>query len=73
MAEQVGVAVLYAELYALSDGQTVDDVAFHEFLDLRPATPEEANSLPVRGDLSRFVNRFCPVRYWDCRLSPHGR
>ncbi len=71
MAEQVGVPVLYAELYALNGGPTVDDVAFHEFLDLRPATPEEANSLPVWGDLSSFINRFCSVRYWDCRLSPH--
>lgn len=71
VAEQIGVPVLYAELYALSGGPTVDDVAFHEFLDLRTATQEEANSLPVWGDLSSFVNRFCSVRYWDCRLSPH--
>jgi hypothetical protein len=71
--EQIGVPVLYAELYALSNGPTVDDVAFHEFLDLRSATPEEANSLPDWGDLSSFVNRFCSVRYWDCRLSPYGR
>lgn len=73
VAEQLGVPVLYAELYALSGGPTVDDVAFHEFLDLRTATPEESDSLPVWDDLSSFVNRFCSVRYWDCRLSPHGR
>lgn len=71
VAEQVGVPVLYAELYALSNGPTIDDVAFHEFLDLRTATPEEANSLPLWGNLDSFVSRFCAVKYWDCRLSPH--
>ena len=73
VAEQIGVPVLYAELYAISGGPTVDDVAFHEFLRLRLATPEETKSLPVRGDLDRFVSRFCAVPYWDCRLSPHCR
>jgi len=71
VAEQVGVPVLYAGLYALSNGPTIDDVAFHEFLDLRPATPEEVDSLSVWDDLSSFVERFCTVPYWDCRLSPH--
>lgn len=71
VAEQVGVPVLYAELYALSGGPTIDDVAFHEFLGLRPAMREEARLLPVWGDLVSFVDRFRDVRYWDCTLSPH--
>lgn len=71
MAEQVGVPVLYAELYVLSGGPTIDDVVFHEFVDLRPATEEEMQLLSVWGELGSFVNRFCAVRFWDCRLSPH--
>lgn len=71
VAEQLGVPVLYAELYALSGGPTIDDVAFHEFLALRSATPEEARSLPIWGDLVSFVDGFRHVKYWDCRLSPH--
>ncbi|MGY3039308.1 hypothetical protein ACVWWQ_000895 [Rhodanobacter sp. TND4EL1] len=71
VAEQIDVPVLYSELYALSGGPTVDDVAFHEFLGMRQATDEEVTLLPVWGDLSSFVSRFRAVRYWDCRLSPH--
>lgn len=71
VAEQIDVPVLYAELYALSGGPTIDDVAFHEFLGLRQATEDEVESLSIWGDLDNFVSRFCAVKYWDCRLSPH--
>ncbi|MEO7068023.1 MAG: hypothetical protein ABI114_14015 [Rhodanobacter sp.] len=71
VAEQVGVPVLYAELYALSGGPTIDDVAFHEFLGLRLATKEEVESLSTWSGLNTFVSRFCAVKHWDCRLSPH--
>lgn len=71
VAEQVGVPTLYVELYELSGGPTVDDVAFHEFLDLRSATVEEAASLRLWGKLDDFVARFCALRHWDCTLSPH--
>ena len=72
VAEQIGVPTLYTELYELSDGPTIDDIAFHEFLGLRPATPDEVASLTCRGKLYDFVGKFCSVRYWDCTLSPHG-
>jgi hypothetical protein len=62
--------VLYAELYALSGGSTIDDVGFHEFFGFRAATIEEVRLLSVWGDMGSFVDRFCAVRYWDCRLSP---
>lgn len=71
VAEQVGVPVLYSELYSLSGGPAIGDIAFHEFLGLRLATDEEVKMLPVWDDLSSFARRFCDVRYWDCRLSPH--
>ncbi len=71
VAEQIDVPVLYAELYALSGGPTIDDVAFHEFLGLRLATKEEIESLSTWSDLNTFISRFRAVKYWDCRLSPH--
>jgi len=71
VAEQVGVPTLYAELYALSNGPTIDDVAFHEFLDLRVATNEQEHSLIFWADLDVFVTQFCAVQHWDCTLSPH--
>ena len=71
VAEQIGVPTLYTELYELSDGPTIDDIAFHEFLGLRPATPDEVASLTCRGKLYDFVGKFCSVRYWDCTVSPH--
>ena len=71
VAEQLGVPVLYADLYALSGGPTIDDIAFHEFISLRPATQEEAHSLSVWSGLVSFVDRFRDVKYWDCTLSPH--
>ena len=71
VAEQVGVPTLYAELYQYSNGPTADDIAFHEFEQLRHATPEELASLKPRGTLSELVTRFQAVDLWDCRLSPH--
>ena len=71
VAEQVGLPTLYAELYIFSDGPTIDDIAFHEFQRLRPATREEAETLPPWGTLDDLVGRFRAVRYWDCALSPH--
>lgn len=71
VAEQIGVPTLYAELYALSNGPTIDDIAFHEFLSLRPATWEEVESLALWADLDHFMSQFRAVRYWDCTLSPH--
>lgn len=71
VAEQVGVPTLYAELYMFSNGPTIDDVAFHEFHSLRPATIEEGESLPLWGKLGDLLARFEAVRFWDCTLSPH--
>ena len=70
-AEQIAVPVLYAELDELRGGSTIE--AFHEFLCLRPATLEEATSLPVWGDPNSLLDRFRAAWYWDCTLSPYGR
>lgn len=71
VAEQVAVPTLYAGLYQYSNGATVDDIAFHEFERLRPATQEDLASLPQWGLLDDLVARFRAVTYWDCSLSPH--
>lgn len=71
VAEQVNIPTLYEELYKFSNGSTINDVAFHEFLGLRPALPEDIESLARRGKLYDLVGGFCGVRCWDCTLSPH--
>lgn len=71
VAEQVGVPTLYAELYQFSNGPTTDDIAFHEFQHLRPATQDDLASSPSWGTLDDLIARFRAVRIWDCTLSPH--
>ncbi|MEP6897744.1 MAG: hypothetical protein ABI870_04345 [Rhodanobacter sp.] len=71
VAEQVRVPTLYAGPYKLSNGPTIDDVAFHEFLGLRPATSDDVASLKCSGKLYDLAGKFCGVRRWDCALSPH--
>lgn len=71
VAEQVGVPTLYAELYKYSDGPIKDDIAFHEFCYLRPATSEDIYSYPLWGNLENLIANFKNVRYWNCTLSPH--
>ncbi|HET6632308.1 MAG TPA: hypothetical protein VFG73_06320 [Rhodanobacteraceae bacterium] len=70
VAEQVGVPALYAELYKYSGGPTIDDIAFHEFQHLRAATADDLATEPW-GTLDELVARFCAVKSWNCRLSPH--
>lgn len=72
VAEQVGIPVLYEPLWDLSGGLTEEDHAYHEFVDLRLATKEEAVLLPVWGSVSQLLDIFRKVnRCWDCNLSPH--
>lgn len=71
VAEQVGIPTLYTALYQFSGGPTIDDIAFHEFEHLRPASRDDLVSLATWGSLDDLVERFCTVDYWDCTLSPH--
>lgn len=71
VAEQVGIPTLYTELYQFSNGPTIDDIAFHEFQHLRPATQDDLASSPSWGTLDDLIARFCAVHIWDCTLSPH--
>lgn len=73
VAEQVGIPVVYQELWALSDGPNRDDHAYHQFSGLRPATNEEMSTIEPWGRLPDLLKAFCEVnKDWDCALSPHG-
>ena len=71
VAEQVGIPPLYNELWELSGGPTEDDHVLHEFVDLRNAGQEEAETLPLFGELSKLLNVFQAVSRWDYSLSPN--
>lgn len=72
VAEQVGIPVLYQELWAFSGGPNIDDHAYHEFFNLRPATKEEKATMEPWGKLSDLLKAFREVgKGWDCTLSPH--
>lgn len=70
IAEQLGLPPLYAELWALSDGPTREDHAWHTFHSLRPARTEEV-TVPVFDMVENFLARIQAVKQWDARLSPH--
>lgn len=70
VAEQVGVPVLYESLWAFSDGPTSDDHAYHEFLDLRPATAKEVSTTETWGELQDLLKAFRrAANNWKCALS----
>lgn len=72
VAEQVGIPVVYQELWALSGGPNNDDHAYHQFSDLRLATTEEMSTIEPWGKLPDLLQAFREVnKDWDCTLSPH--
>jgi len=71
VAEQVGIPVLYKELWDLSGGPTSDDHALHEFVALRVAREDERKSLKLFGDLPSLLKTFQAVTKWDYSLSPN--
>ncbi len=72
IAEQVGIPVLYSELWKYSNGPTIADHVFHEFIDFRIATDEEADTLETWGDVTTLSSNFRKVgQNWDCRQSVH--
>ncbi len=72
VAEQVGLPSLRDMLAAEYGGLNDDDHACHEFVALRPATPEEKGRLKSRGSLRALVKRFADVREWDLWLASDG-
>ena len=73
VAEQVGIPVLYRELWALSGGPTSADHAFHEFIALRPTTIDDDLSQSITCSVSHLLDRFRRnAGKWNCSLSLNG-
>ncbi len=72
VAEQVDIPPLYSQLWEYSNGQTIADHAYHEFIEIRSATNEETISLTEWGDIATLLSKFQHVgQDWDCRQSIH--
>lgn len=71
VAEQVGIPVVYKELWDLSGGRSSDDHALHEFVALRVATVDERKTYPLFGELSSLLKTFQSISKWDYSLSPN--
>ena len=72
VAEQVNIPPLYSQLWKYSNGPTIADHAYHEFIEIRPAADKEVFSLTVWGDIHTLISKFYHVRHdWDCRQSAH--
>ena len=69
IAEQVGVAPLYRELYKWSGGPTSDDHGWHEFVGFRALSEREEGTEAI--DAREFVARFAAVEDWNEGLSRH--
>jgi len=72
VAEQVGIPSLCEAHWAsVGDGPSDLDHAFHEFVGLRAAGPEDER-LPAWGTLAELVARMKRAAgRWDVRLSPN--
>ena len=73
VAEQVNIPTLYSQLWAYSNGPTLADHTFHEFLTLRAATKDDLLSLKLWGETARMLEVFkiASKQSWDCSLSVH--
>lgn len=73
VAEQIGVPSLCEEHFAACDGGPSDlDHAYHEFVELRPATVEDLGVLTIAGSLEDLRARMLKAAgRWDVSLSPN--
>lgn len=73
VAEQVGIPPLCAEHFeTCGEGPTDLDHAYHEFVDLRPATEEEMTVMSSPGSLDDLMVRMrAAAGRWDVTLSPN--
>jgi hypothetical protein len=75
VAEQVSISSLCSEhFFACSDGPSELDHAYHEFVDVRPATDEEVARMSVASSLKDLVQRMrAAAGHWNVMLSPNCR
>ena len=73
VAEQVNIPTLYSQLWEYSNGPTIADHAFHEFLSIRLATEQEISLLDLWGESSKLLDTFrmASQQSWDCSRSVH--
>lgn len=62
---QVLMPSLSGALFAYSNGPTEDDHPWHEFVDLRPATPDEMARLKPDRSVSDLLAKFASIRRWN--------
>lgn len=70
IAEQLGIPPLYSELWAFSNGPTVDDHVWHTFQALRPATAQDMEAC-IFCSLEDLIQKIESIKTWDGTLSPH--
>lgn len=72
VAEQIGIPSLCEQHFIDYDGPSDLDHAYHEFLELRPAIPEEIDTMSIFGNLRDLLTRIANTGgRWDVRLSPN--
>ncbi len=70
IAEQLGIPALYADLWELSGGTSVDDHVWHTSTELRAATADDI-MLRVFGTVENFISNIKAIKSWNHTLSPH--
>jgi hypothetical protein len=70
IAEQVGIPPLYAGLWELSGGPSVDDHVWHTSTELRAATADDIK-VQVFGTVEDFISKIKGIKTWNQQLSPH--
>lgn len=70
IAEQLGIPPLYADLWELSGGPSVDDHVWHTFSELRPATADDIE-VQAFGTVENFISKIKAIKTWNQTLSPH--
>ena len=76
IAEQLEIPSLYESLWESSrcEGPTGRDHVWHEFHEIRAATPEDIRTLNLWGDAKELAKRIADVTSWNEKLSnnwPH--
>jgi hypothetical protein len=73
VSEQVSIPSLCRQHWEdCKDGPSALDHAYHEFMDLRPATADDAENLPIFGKLDALLAQFrSAAERWDVSLSPN--
>ena len=69
-AELVGIPALSSERWTITNDISDENLDFHEFVAMRPATVDEILELPLFGDLDHLMRKFERAsRLWDSSLS----